>query len=69
MALSRIFEIVLNSCCGKEAILARVIKLDTFTLSTDEVLEVEVEVVVVVFFSVMVAIWVARGFMMFFGWF
>jgi hypothetical protein len=67
MTLSRIFEIVSISYRGKEAMLAQVIKLDTFTLSTHEVLEVKV--VVVVFFSVMVAIWVARGFVMFFGWF
>jgi hypothetical protein len=67
MTLSRIFEIVSISYRGKEAMLAQVIKLDTFTLSTHEVLEVKV--VVVVFFSVMVAIWVVRGFVMFFGWF
>jgi hypothetical protein len=67
MTLSRIFEIVSISYRGKEAMLAHVIKLDTFTLSTHEVLEVKV--VVVVFFSVMVAIWVVRGFVMFFGWF
>lgn len=67
MTLSRIFEIVSISYRGKEAMLAQVIKLDTFTLSTHEVLKVKV--VVVVFFSVMVAIWVARGFVMFFGWF
>jgi hypothetical protein len=67
MTLSRIFEIVSISYRGKEAMLAQVIKLDTFTLSTHEVLEVKV--VVVVFFSVMVAIWVARGFVMFFRWF
>lgn len=67
MTLSRIFEILSISCHGKETILAQVIKLDTFTLSTNEVLEVEM--VEVVFFSVMVAIWVARWFVMFFGWF
>jgi hypothetical protein len=48
------------SCHGKKAILARVVEFDTFTLLAHEVLEVEVEVVV--FFSVVVAMWVVKGF-------
>lgn len=44
----------------KKAILAQVVEFDTFTLLAHEVLEVEVEVVV--FFSVVVAMWVVKGF-------
>jgi hypothetical protein len=42
----------------KKAILAQVVEFDTFTLLAHEVLEVEV----VVFFSVIVAMWVVKGF-------
>jgi len=59
MTLSNISKIVSISCHGKKkAILAQVVEFDTFTLLAHEVLEVEV----VVFFSVIVAMWVVKGF-------
>lgn len=60
MTLSRIFKIVSITYHGKKAILALVVKFDTFTLSAHEVLGVEV--LMLVFFSAMVVMWVAKGF-------
>jgi hypothetical protein len=60
MILSRIFKIVSISYHGKKVVLARAVEFDTFTLSAHEVLRVEV--VVLVFFSAIVVIWVAKGF-------
>jgi hypothetical protein len=51
----------------KETILARVVEFDIFILSAYEVLEVKL--VVLVFFSVVVAMWVVGGFDLFFRWF
>jgi uncharacterized membrane protein YdbT with pleckstrin-like domain len=64
MTLSSISKIVLISSHGKKAILAQVVEFDTFTLLAHEVLGVGV--VVVVFFSVAVAMWVVRGFFLWF---
>jgi hypothetical protein len=60
MTLSRIFKIVSISYHGKKVILAWAVEFDTFTLSAHEVLRVEV--VVLVFFSAMVVMWVAKRF-------
>jgi len=50
-----------------EAILARVVEFDIFTLSAYEVLGVKL--VVLVFFSVVGTMWVVGGFDLFFRWF